>query len=81
MFMYIDEDGDRARSVAVPIIEQTIRSKFEFEGGHFLVGSYEECQRLLRRWMDAGAKEICLWPVTDAVTQVGRFGQFLLPGL
>jgi hypothetical protein len=31
--------------------------------------------------MAAGAKEICLWPVTDAVTQVQRFGQFLLPGL
>ena len=81
MFMYIDEDGDRARSVAVPIIEQTIRAKFETEGGHFLVGSYQECQDLLRRWMAAGAKEICLWPVTDAVTQVQRFGQFLLPGL
>jgi alkanesulfonate monooxygenase SsuD/methylene tetrahydromethanopterin reductase-like flavin-dependent oxidoreductase (luciferase family) len=81
MFMYIDEDGDRARSVAVPIIEQTIRAKFEFEGGHFLVGSYQECQELLRRWMDAGAKEICVWPVTDAVEQARRFGQFLLPGL
>jgi alkanesulfonate monooxygenase SsuD/methylene tetrahydromethanopterin reductase-like flavin-dependent oxidoreductase (luciferase family) len=79
--MYIDEDGDQARSVAVPIIEQTIRAKFETEGGHFLVGSYQECQDLLRRWMAAGAKEICLWPVTDAVTQVQRFGQFLLPGL
>ena len=81
MFMYIDEDGDRARSVAVPIIEQTIRAKFEFEGGHFLVGSYQECQELLRRWMAAGAKEICVWPVTDAVDQARRFGQFLLPGL
>jgi len=53
IFMYIDEDGDQARSVAVPIIEQTIRAKFETEGGHFLVGSYQECQDLLRRWMAA----------------------------
>lgn len=81
IFMYTDEDGDRARSVAVPIIEQTIRAEFETEGGHFMVGNYQECQEFLRRWMDAGAKEICLWPVTHAVDQVQKFGQYLLPGL
>ena len=81
MFMYIDQDGDRAREVAVPIIEKTTRSSFDAVGGHYLVGDYEECKELLRRWTKAGAKQICVWPVTDAVQQINRFGEFLLPGL
>lgn len=81
MFMYLDEDGDRARKVAVPIIEATTRSKFETGGGHFLVGDYQECQDLLRRWTGAGAKQVCVWPVTDSVNQIRKFGEFVLPGL
>ncbi|MCI0799946.1 MAG: LLM class flavin-dependent oxidoreductase [Chloroflexi bacterium] len=81
MFMYVDADGDRARQVAVPIIERTTRTTFDGEGGHFLVGDYEECKTLLRRWMDAGAKQICVWPVTDAPRQIQMFGEYLLPGL
>ena len=81
MFMYVDQDGDRARRVGVPIIEATIRASFETAGGHFLVGDYEECKDLLRRWIEAGAKQICVWPVTDAANQIRKFGEFLLPGL
>ena len=81
MFMYLDEDGDKAREVGVPIIEATTRSKFETEGGHFLVGDYQECKDLLRRWIDTGAKQICVWPVTDSVNQIRKFGEFVLPGL
>jgi alkanesulfonate monooxygenase SsuD/methylene tetrahydromethanopterin reductase-like flavin-dependent oxidoreductase (luciferase family) len=81
MFMYIDQDGDRARRVAVPIIEKTTRGGFNASEGHYLVGDYEECKDLLRRWIDAGAKQICVWPVLDPVGQIKRFGKYLLPGL
>jgi alkanesulfonate monooxygenase SsuD/methylene tetrahydromethanopterin reductase-like flavin-dependent oxidoreductase (luciferase family) len=81
MFMFIDRDGDRARRVAAPIIERATRSPFEEEGGHYLVGDYNECRDLLRRWMEAGAKQICVWPVLDPVQQIRRFGEHLLPEL
>ena len=81
MFMFIDRDGDRARRVAAPIIERATPSPFEEEGGHYLVGDYNECRDLLRRWMEAGAKQICVWPVLDPVQQLRRFGEHLLPKL
>jgi alkanesulfonate monooxygenase SsuD/methylene tetrahydromethanopterin reductase-like flavin-dependent oxidoreductase (luciferase family) len=81
MFMFIDRDGDRARRVAAPIIERATRSPFEEEGGHYLVGDYNECRDLLRRWMEAGAKQICVWPVLDPVQQIRRLGEHLLPEL
>jgi alkanesulfonate monooxygenase SsuD/methylene tetrahydromethanopterin reductase-like flavin-dependent oxidoreductase (luciferase family) len=81
MFMFIDRDGDRARRVAAPIIERATRSPFEEEGGHYLVGDYNECRDLLRRWIEAGARQICVWPVLDPVQQIRRFGEHLLPEL
>jgi alkanesulfonate monooxygenase SsuD/methylene tetrahydromethanopterin reductase-like flavin-dependent oxidoreductase (luciferase family) len=81
MFMFIDRDGDRARRVAAPIIERATPSPFEEEGGHYLVGDYNECRDLLRRWMEAGAKQICVWPVLDPVQQIRRLGEHLLPEL
>lgn len=81
MFMFIDENGDRARHVAVPIIERTIRASFNANDGHYLVGDYQECKALLRRWMEAGAKQVCVWPVMDPVQQIKRFGEYILPDL
>ena len=81
MFMYVDEDRNRARRIAEPIIEKTTRGPFETSGGHFLVGDPQECRDLLSRWIDAGAKEICVWPLLDPVGQVQRLGDQVLPGL
>jgi alkanesulfonate monooxygenase SsuD/methylene tetrahydromethanopterin reductase-like flavin-dependent oxidoreductase (luciferase family) len=81
MFMFIDSDGDRARQIAVPIIERTIRSSFDESSGHYLVGDYQECEALLRRWIKAGAKQLCVWPVADTVQQIKRFGEYILPEL
>ena len=81
MFMYVDEDGSRARRIAGPIIEQTTRGPFDTASGHFLVGDYGECRDLLARWADAGAKEICVWPLLDPVNQIQRLGEHVLPGL
>ena len=81
MFMYIDEDRNKARQVAVPIIEKATRSPFDASGGHYLVGDYEECKELLVRWMEAGAKQICVWPLVDSVQQIRRFGEQVLTRL
>ena len=81
MFMFIDDDGNRARQVAAPIIERTTCSSFNATSGHYLVGDYEECKVLLRRWIDAGAKQVCVWPVLDAIQQIKRFGEYILPRL
>jgi hypothetical protein len=81
MFMFIDRDGDRARRVAAPIIENTIGGPFDAGSGHYLVGDYRECKALLERWIEAGAKQICVWPVADPVEQIKRFGEHVLPNL
>jgi alkanesulfonate monooxygenase SsuD/methylene tetrahydromethanopterin reductase-like flavin-dependent oxidoreductase (luciferase family) len=81
MFMFIHRDGSKARQVAAPIIEKATRASFDGPGGHYLVGSYQECQALLERWIKAGAKQICLWPVVDPVEQIRSFGEHLLPNL
>ena len=75
MFMYIDGDGDRARAIAGPIIEKSSGSPFDPESGHYLVGSGEDCLRLIARWIDAGAEQVCVWPVLDPVGQVRKFGE------
>ena len=46
-----------------------------------MVGDYEEYKNILRRWIEAGAKQICVWPVVSAVEQIQRFGEYVLPGL
>ena len=81
MFMYIDEGSEAARRVAVPIVEAATGTPFDGTSGHYLVGDYAECRALVRRWMEAGAREICVWPVADAVEQVRRFGRYVLTGL
>ena len=81
MFMFIDSDGDKARRVAGPIIEKSARVPFDANSGHYLVGDYEECQKILGRWIASGAKQICLWPVLDPVEQVRRFGEYVMPAL
>jgi alkanesulfonate monooxygenase SsuD/methylene tetrahydromethanopterin reductase-like flavin-dependent oxidoreductase (luciferase family) len=81
MFMFVDRDGDRAKRVAAPIIERATRSSFDEASGHYLVGDYSECRDLLRRWMEAGARQICVWPALDPAQQIRRFGERLLPEL
>ena len=81
MLMYIDEDGDRARQVAAPIIEKAALTPFDATSGHYLVGSYEECQDILRRWVNQGARRICVWPVKEPLDQIKQFGERVLPGL
>jgi alkanesulfonate monooxygenase SsuD/methylene tetrahydromethanopterin reductase-like flavin-dependent oxidoreductase (luciferase family) len=79
MFMFIDEDGKKARRLAAPIIEAAARAPFDAGSGHYLVGDYEECKALLARWIEAGAKQVCLWPVADATEQIRRFGAHVMP--
>jgi alkanesulfonate monooxygenase SsuD/methylene tetrahydromethanopterin reductase-like flavin-dependent oxidoreductase (luciferase family) len=81
MFMFIDRDGERARRVAAPIIEKAVFKSFDVSSGHYLVGDYRECKALLERWIEAGAKQICVWPVADPVEQIKRFGEYVLPNL
>jgi len=80
MFMYVDSDGDRARRIAGPIIEKSSGVPFDADSGHYLVGDYEECKAVLARWTDAGAKQVCVWPVLDPIGQIQRFGEHLMPG-
>ena len=79
MFMYIHEDGMQARKLAVPIIERATGTSFDPDSGHYLVGSYQECLVLLERWVEAGAKQVCVWPVSDPAEQIRRFGEHILP--
>ena len=41
------------------------------------MGDYGECRDLLTRWAEAGAKEICVWPLLDPVRQFQLLGQLL----
>ena len=81
MFIYIDEDGDRARAIAGPIIEKSSGVAFDPASGHSLVGSGDECLELLARWTHAGAKQVCLWPVLDPVGQISKFGEQVISKL
>lgn len=81
MFMYIDEDGDRAREIAGPIIEKSSGVYFDPTSGHSLVGNGQECLELLARWTDAGAEQVCVWPVLDPTGQVIKFGEQVISKL
>lgn len=81
MFMYIDEDGDRARAIAGPIIEKSSGTPFDPASGHSLVGNGEECLEVLARWTDAGAEQVCVWPVLDPVGQITNFGEQVISKL
>ena len=67
--------------MGVHIIEAATRTSFDAGNGHYVVGDYEECRNILRRWIEAGAMQICAWPVVSAVEQIQRFGEYVLPGL
>ena len=79
MFMYVHEDGMQAKKLAVPIIERATGTSFDADSGHYLVGSYQECLVLLERWVEAGAKQVCVWPVLHPAEQIRRFGEHILP--
>ena len=81
MFMHVDEDGDRARATAAPIIEKATGLPFAPDSGHYVVGDYEECAQTLKRWVNAGAKQICLWPLQDPAEQISLLGRHVLPTL
>ena len=80
MFVYADPSDSRARKIAGPIIQHTT-GEFETESGHYIVGDYSRCCELLGRWVEQGCRHIAIWPVTDQVEQVRRFGQHILPQL
>lgn len=79
MFMYLDRDGGRARRIAGPIIEKSAGVPFDANSGHYLVGDYQECRAILDRWTEAGAKQLCVWPVLDPLGQIQQFGEHLYP--
>ena len=79
MFMYLDDDGNRARRLAAPVVEQTTRGALDLDSGHFLVGDFSEAGAILEQWINAGAKEICVWPLLDPVAQIKQMGDKLLP--
>lgn len=81
MFMYLDDDGDRARETAGPIIEKSSGTPFDPDSGHTLVGNGQECRELLARWTDAGARQVCVWPVRDPVGQISKFGEQVISKL
>ena len=81
MFMYIDDNGVRAREIAGPVIEKSSGAPFDPASGHSLVGNGKECRELLARWTDAGAKQVCVWPVLDPVGQIRKFGEQVISRL
>jgi alkanesulfonate monooxygenase SsuD/methylene tetrahydromethanopterin reductase-like flavin-dependent oxidoreductase (luciferase family) len=78
VFLYADPDRARARRIAVPVVERAMRAPFDGGAGHCLVGDYLECEELLQRWVEAGAQQLCVWPVLDPVRQIRRFGEHIL---
>lgn len=78
LFLFADPDRARARRIAVPIVEKATRAPFDGGAGHCLIGDYLECKDLLQRWLEAGARQLCVWPLLDPVRQIRCFGEHIL---
>ena len=78
IYVYADESDSRAVEVAGPIIQHTTNT-FENTTGHYIVGDYARCRELLGRWKAQGPAHVGLWPAANAVEQIRRFGEQVLP--
>lgn len=78
IYVYTDESDKRAVEVAEPIIRHTTNA-FENTTGHYIVGDYQRCRELLGMWKEQGPVHVGLWPAADAVGQIRRFGEWVVP--
>jgi alkanesulfonate monooxygenase SsuD/methylene tetrahydromethanopterin reductase-like flavin-dependent oxidoreductase (luciferase family) len=81
MFVHVDLDGARAHREMGPRIERITNQSYDPRSGHYLVGDSAECREGIQRWVDAGAKNICVWPVVDGPGQARLFGEQVIAKL
>ena len=81
MFMYLTEDAAAAEAVLTDVLEPTLGRPAEQLRERLLVGSASGCVDKLARYEAAGAERVLLWPVGDALHQLERFHDTVMPQL
>jgi alkanesulfonate monooxygenase SsuD/methylene tetrahydromethanopterin reductase-like flavin-dependent oxidoreductase (luciferase family) len=81
MFMHVTEDATAADAVLTGMIAPALRRPPEQLRERLLVGPAGECAEKLVGYRAAGAERVIVWPVGDALRQVERFHEAVLPRL
>ena len=71
MWFFVTESRREAEQVLTDVLAPTL-NRDPAQLAHLPVGSAQHCSETLAAYADAGAREVLLWPVRDAVRQLER---------
>jgi alkanesulfonate monooxygenase SsuD/methylene tetrahydromethanopterin reductase-like flavin-dependent oxidoreductase (luciferase family) len=81
LFTYVADDRRSAESVVRRQLAPAVgRAPAELIP-RCAVGTAEQCAERIQAFADAGAQQIQLWPVADALAQIEAIAQLVLPAL
>jgi alkanesulfonate monooxygenase SsuD/methylene tetrahydromethanopterin reductase-like flavin-dependent oxidoreductase (luciferase family) len=81
MWVHVTEDATAAETVLTDVLGPTLRRSPDELRDRLLVGPPGACAETIARYEAAGVERILLWPVGDALQQLQRFHDTVLPRL
>lgn len=79
MWTYVTEDAAEAARIIDEIVVPMLNRDPALLREQLTIGSAEHCAALLRRYAEAGAQRVFIWPVADERTQLERFAREVVP--
>lgn len=79
MWTWVADDEAEARRVVEDVLAPALGRDPRELAGRVCVGTPERCAALLTEYAAAGCTRVYVWPVRDAVTQLGRLVSDVLP--
>jgi alkanesulfonate monooxygenase SsuD/methylene tetrahydromethanopterin reductase-like flavin-dependent oxidoreductase (luciferase family) len=79
MWLYITEDRAPAEQVLADVLSPTLNRSVEDLRERLPIGPAEECARKLSAYAAVGAERVFVWPVLDAMHQLERFRDQVVP--
>jgi alkanesulfonate monooxygenase SsuD/methylene tetrahydromethanopterin reductase-like flavin-dependent oxidoreductase (luciferase family) len=78
---YVSDDRGAADRVLAEVLGPILQRAPDQLRAQLPVGPSDHCVALLRRYAEAGAHQVLLWPVRDPVAQLERIAEVVVPEL
>jgi hypothetical protein len=79
MWLYVASDPREAAAVVDDVLAPVLGRDPQTLAQDLPVGTADHCVAVLNAYARAGARRIMLWPVRDAVRQLGTFAEQVAP--
>ncbi len=79
MWTFVSDDAGEARKMLEEVLAPMLRRPLEQLEAVLPIGSPEQCAERLRRYREAGAQRVFIWPLGDEIAQLERFATSVVP--